>query len=206
MSRQIDYYFSHISPWAYIGHQLFLDIAKKHDATIRYKPVSLMELFPQTGGLPLGKRHPARQSYRWLELQRWRERRGLTFNLKPAHWPFDMSLADRLAIAADQAGHDVADLTTRILCAVFEQERNAADEAVLAALLSEAGLSASLLEAAKAPAAEKIYTDHFDEAVAAGVFGSPAYVLNGEVFWGQDRLDFVEDALRSGRAPYLSLA
>ena len=205
MPPQIDYYFSHISPWAYIGHQLFLDFSKKHGATIRYKPVSLMELFPQTGGLPLGKRHPARQSYRWLELQRWRERRGLTFNLKPAHWPFDMSLADRLAIAADRQGHDIADLTTRILCAVFEQQCNCADEAVLAALLQEAGLPTSLLDAAKTPATEKTYADHFDEAVAAGVFGSPAYVLNGEVFWGQDRLDFVEDALRTGRAPYAPL-
>ena len=77
MPRTIDYWFSLVSPWAFLGHQAFLDLAKQHGVTVTFKPVELSEVFPHTGGLPLPKRHPARQRYRILELQRWREARGI---------------------------------------------------------------------------------------------------------------------------------
>ena len=94
MARQIEYYFSAASPWAYIGHALFESLANTHGRKVVYKPVFLGELFAETGGLPLAKRHPARQRYRMMELQRWREKRGLNFHLKPQNWPFDPKLAD----------------------------------------------------------------------------------------------------------------
>ena len=89
MSPRIDYYFSFPSPWAYIGHAAFEDVAKANGCTVNYKPVLLGDLFAETGGLPLTKRHPVRQRYRLVELQRWREKRGLSFSLHPRHWPFD---------------------------------------------------------------------------------------------------------------------
>ncbi|HEX7882237.1 MAG TPA: DsbA family protein, partial [Afipia sp.] len=104
MARQIDYYFSTQSPWAYIGHALFEDLAATHQLKVNYKPVFLIEVFSETGGLPLVKRHPARQRYRMMELQRWRDKRGLKFNLKPQFFPGDPRLADGVAVAAVVAG------------------------------------------------------------------------------------------------------
>src|SRR4026209_2526044 len=98
MPRTIDYWFSLVSPWAFLGHQAFLDIAKQHGLTVRFKPVELSEVFPPPGGLPLPKRHPARQRYRILELQRWREARGVALKIHPKHWPLPVATANRSII------------------------------------------------------------------------------------------------------------
>lgn len=203
--RSIDCYFSLASPWAYLGHAQLMDIASRHGADVRFKPVYLVNVFAQTGGQTLPNRHPARQRYRLVELQRWRERRGLDFHIRPKFWPFDVNLADRMAIAAAQAG--VADpFLRKAFAGVWERELNLADPQVLTRLADEAGLDgARLLAVAQADATEALYEQHFQEAVAADVFGSPAYVLEGEVFWGQDRLDLLDDALASGRPPFTPL-
>jgi len=200
-SRSIDYYFSIHSPWAFIGYDAFREVARRHGARINFRPVLLGELFADTGGLPLARRHPARQRYRLVELKRWRAARGLDFHLSPAHWPFDTGPADRLIIAAQIAGHDVAPLVGRLGAGVWQRQENLADPAVLAAILAELGLPAALLEAADGDRARAIYQTNHDDAVAADVFGSPSYVLDGEVFWGQDRIDHLDAALSSGRAP-----
>lgn len=201
-SRSIDYYFSTQSPWAFIGFPVFLDIAARHGARINFKPVLLGELFADTGGLPLPKRHPARQRYRILELKRWRLARGLDFHISPAHWPFDPNLADRLIIAAQLAGHDPAPLVARLGVGIWQRQENMADAATLSAVLAELGLPASLIESAPGERTLTIYKGNHDAAVEADVFGSPSYVLDGEVFWGQDRLDLLDAALASGRAPF----
>ena len=100
MPRQVDYYFSFQSPWAYIGHNYFQDLVTTYDLKVNHKPVVLVDLFSETGGLPLMKRHPVRQRYRMVELQRWRDKRGLKFHLQPANWPFNARLADGVVIAA----------------------------------------------------------------------------------------------------------
>lgn len=201
MSRTVDYYFSTQSPWAFIGFPTFLDVARRHGARIDYRPVFLGELFAETGGLPLPKRHPARQRYRLVELKRWRDARGLDFHLSPAHWPFDPGLADRLVIAAQRAGHDPAALVSRLGAGVWQRQENMADPATLAGILAELGLPAELLDAAGGEELRAAYQQNHADAVAADVFGSPSYVLDGEVFWGQDRIEFLDSALASGRAP-----
>jgi 2-hydroxychromene-2-carboxylate isomerase len=203
--QQIDYYFSLPSPWAYIGHALFSDLVSTYDLKVNYKPVMLGELFSETGGLPLGKRHPVRQRYRLLELQRWRDKRGLDFHIKPKNWPFDGRLADGLVIAALEAGHDPDPFLQRAFPAVWEQELNLADAAVLVKLADDAGLPGQKL--VDRAASEEIgvkYEQNRQDALAADVFGSPAYVLNGEVFWGQDRLELLADALKSKRPAFTS--
>ncbi|KAA2242050.1 2-hydroxychromene-2-carboxylate isomerase [Salinarimonas soli] len=203
MPRPIDYYFSTVSPWAYIGHAPFLEIARRHDLAIAYKPVFLGQVFAQTGGLPLAQRHPARQRYRLVELQRWRERRGLAFNVQPKHWPFDATLLDRFVIAMVNAGGDPGAFLRRAYAGIWEEERNLADPLVVAELAEAEGLdSTALLESAQATASEVVYVLNMENAIAADVFGSPAYVLGGEVFWGQDRLDLLDHALATGRTPY----
>jgi 2-hydroxychromene-2-carboxylate isomerase len=203
MPRPITYYFTLISPWAYIGHRLFLDIAARRALEVTYKPVALTEVFAATGGLPLAKRHEARQRYRMLELQRWRDKRGLMFTLKPAYWPFDVTLADRFVIAACLQHLDPGRFLGRAFAAVWEQQRNLAEEATLIEIASATGLpAAELLGLARAEATAAVYAQNTRDAIAAGAFGSPCYVLDGEVFWGQDRLELLDDALASGRAAY----
>jgi 2-hydroxychromene-2-carboxylate isomerase len=203
MPRDVEYYFSLASPWAYIGHAPFMDIAQRHGLAITHKPISLGRVFSQTGGQPLPQRHPARQRYRMVELQRWRERRGLSFNLKPKFWPFDVALADRFVIAISASRKDPDAFLRRAFSGVWEEDRNLADPLVLAELAEAAGLdSTSLMDAARGDMTEALYGLNLENAVAKDVFGSPAYVLDGEVFWGQDRLELLDDALASGRSPY----
>ncbi|MDJ1157975.1 2-hydroxychromene-2-carboxylate isomerase [Chelatococcus sp. SYSU_G07232] len=206
MARTVDYYFSLASPWAYIGHGPFMDIVARHGLKVNYKPVFLGQVFAETGGLPLPKRHPARQKYRFVELQRWREKRGLNFHLRPKFWPFDVNLVDRFVIAIVAAGLDPDAFLRRAFAAVWEKERNLADEGVVAAIARDADLDPTpLLLEAKGDATEALYEQNFKDAVAADVFGSPSYVVDGEIFWGQDRLELLDDMLTSGRAVYSPL-
>jgi 2-hydroxychromene-2-carboxylate isomerase len=205
MAREIDYYFSTQSPWAYIGHALFEDVVKGNNLKINYKPVMLVELFSETGGLPLAKRHPARQRYRLVELQRWREKRGLKFHLKPNNWPANPRLADGAVLAVIESGQNPEPFIRRLCKAIWEDQLNLGDEAIVAKLANECGLSGEKL-VARSGANEigAIYDKNRDDAIAADVFGSPAYVLDGEVFWGQDRIELLADALKSGRKAYTS--
>jgi len=203
MSVKLDYYFSMVSPWAFIGHDLFMEIVKKHHVSVSYHPMALPRVFEQTGGVPLAKRHPARTAYRLLELQRWREKRGLDFPLQPKHWPFDFNLADRIVIAICESTETPERFMRAAFHACWCEAADLADEAELKTILDANGYdSAAILEKAKSDSAEEVYEKNIKTAIDQGYFGSPVYVLNGEVFWGQDRLDMLEDALRSGRAPY----
>lgn len=203
MSRSIDYYFSFQSPWAYIGHKVFCDLVSAYDLKVNHKPVVLLDLFSETGGLPLMKRHPVRQRYRMVELQRWRDKRGLDFHLQPKHWPFNARLADGVVIAAVAAGRDPDDFLRRVYAAVWENQLNLADADVVRRLADEAGLpGGELVERSASDAVSTAYEQNRQDALTADVFGSPAYVLDGEVFWGQDRIELLADALKSGRAPY----
>jgi 2-hydroxychromene-2-carboxylate isomerase len=207
MSRSIDYYFSLASPWAYIGHGPFMEIARRHGLAVNHKPIFLGRVFAETGGQPLPQRHPARQRYRMVELQRWREKRGLRFNLKPKFWPFDVTLADRFVIAVTAARKDPDPFLRRAFAGIWGEERDLADPRVVAELAAASGLdSAALLAAARGDMTEAVYGLNLENAVAHDVFGSPAYVLDGEVFWGQDRLELLDDALASGREPYRAQA
>jgi 2-hydroxychromene-2-carboxylate isomerase len=203
MPRTIDYYFSLASPWAYIGHAPFNDIARRHGVAVNHKPIFLGRVFAETGGQPLPQRHPARQRYRMVELQRWREKRGLSFNLRPKFWPFEVTLADRFVIAITSAGQDPDAFLRRAFKGIWEEDRNLGDPLVIAELAEAAGLdSTSLILSAQGDMTEALYALNLENAVGHDVFGSPAYVLDGEVFWGQDRLELLDDALASGRPPY----
>jgi 2-hydroxychromene-2-carboxylate isomerase len=205
MPRNIDYYFSLLSPWAYIGHVAFMEIVHCHDVKVTCKPIPLANVFSETGGLPVAKRHPARLRYRILELQRWREKRGLKFNLYPKFWPLNVEIADRFVVAVAAAGYDPDPFLRRAFTAIWEGEQNLADDATLIALAIGVELpGGELLADAKRDESKVKYEQNSKDAIAVEVIGSPSYVLDGEVFWGQDRLDLLADALRSGRKPYRS--
>lgn len=201
--KSIEYFFTSISPWSYLGHDLFIETAARHGAEVIYKPIDLGLVFPQTGGLPLGKRAPARQKYRFVEMKRWKDKRGLPLTLQPAHFPTAFTLADCCVIAIAEAGGDPAGFLGRVYRAVWAYDRDIADEPVIEGLLADAGHDAhAIVAASKSEAVAAIYAGNAREAIDKSVFGAPTYILNGEPFWGQDRLDLLEDALSSGRAPY----
>jgi 2-hydroxychromene-2-carboxylate isomerase len=197
----VDYYFAPQSPYAYLGHERFAAIAREHRAAVRVLPVDLGgKVFPVSGGLPLAKRAPQRQAYRLLELKRFSEWLQRPLNLKPKYFPVSGDDAAKLIIAVDlKDGTDAAmKLTGAVMRAVWTQERNIADEQVLAALLAEQGLNPGRLEEAHSQAVHERYEVDTQQAIEAGVFGAPSYVIDGEIFWGQDRLDFVERRLARG--------
>jgi carboxymethylenebutenolidase len=200
MGRTVDYYFAPQSPWAYLGHQRLADMVQRHGATVRVMPIDLGgKVFPISGGLPLGQRAPQRQAYRLLELQRFSQHLNLPLNLKPKYFPVGGDDSARLIIATDlaQGAQAAMQIAGAILAACWAQERNMADDKVLAELLQEQNLPASLVAQSHSQAVQVRYEAYTQAAIDAGVFGAPSYVVDGEIFWGQDRLDFVERALAS---------
>jgi carboxymethylenebutenolidase len=138
MSISIDYYFAPQSPWTYLGHQRFVQIAKAAGATVRVMPMDLGQIFPLSGGLPLGKRAPQRQAYRLVELARFSKAMHLPLNLHPQFFPVAGDAAAKLIIAVNiHHGTEAAlAITGAVLSAVWHEERDIADAATLAALLS----------------------------------------------------------------------
>jgi 2-hydroxychromene-2-carboxylate isomerase len=199
MSRHVDYYLAPQSPWTYLGHDRFVRIAAEAGATVRLVPIDLGKIFPVSGGLPLPKRAPQRQAYRLVDLKRFSEHLDVPLNLHPKFFPVAGDPAARLIIAVDL--HDGTAAALRIagaiLRAVWVQERNVADAATLAQLLAENGLDPQRLEQSGASAVGERYDANTEEATRLGVFGAPTYVIDGELFWGQDRLDFVQRRLQA---------
>ncbi len=197
MSHTIDYYFPPQSPWAYLGHARFVALAKASGATVRVLPADFGKVFAASGGLPLGQRAPQRQAYRLVELRRFADHLQIPIHVQPSVFPVQGDDAARLIIAVDAAdGADAAlGLTGAVLSAVWAQQRDIADAGVLAQLLAENGLDAARLEQSHESAAARRYEANTQAAIDAGVFGAPSYCVDGEIFWGQDRLDFLQRRL-----------
>jgi carboxymethylenebutenolidase len=190
----VEYFLAPQSPWTYLGHERFASIVRRAGLAPQVLPIDLGgKVFPVSGGVPLPQRAPQRQAYRLVELERFRRHLALPLNLKPRYFPVAGDPAARLLIAVGE--RDGADAALRlaggVLRAVWAEERDIADAGTLAALLAEAGLPAARLDDAADPAVQARYEQHTQRAIDAGVFGSPSYVIDGEIFWGQDRLDFV---------------
>jgi 2-hydroxychromene-2-carboxylate isomerase len=194
MTQTIDYYFATVSPYAYLGHDRLKAIAQKHGATIAVKPINLGDVFPVSGGLPLSKRAPQRQAYRLVELQRWARYLGKPMHIQPKFFPVNGDLAAYWILAALELGSTQAiALAGAVGRAIWEQERNVADAATMQAIAEESGLPAADLAArVQAPEIAEKYAALTQEAIARGVFGAPTYVVADEMFWGQDRLDFLD--------------
>jgi 2-hydroxychromene-2-carboxylate isomerase len=193
MTRTVDYYFATISPYAYLGHDRFVAIAQKHGATVAVKPINLGEVFPVSGGLPLSKRAPQRQAYRLVELERWARHLGKPMRIQPPFFPVNGDLAAHWILAAAESGPVQAlTLAGAVGRAIWEQDRNIADAATMEAIAAECGLPDALAARAQAPEIAEKYAGLTREAIARGVFGAPTYVVEDELFWGQDRLDFLD--------------
>lgn len=195
---RIDYYYSLMSPYAYLGGSRLETLANQRGVDVTYRPLDIMGLFERTGGLPVGKRHPARQAYRLQDLRRRAARAGLPLNLKPAHFPVDTRPASIAILAAQAAGAGVGLASHALLRAVWAEEKDITDPAVIERALTSQGIDPGAL-APHLATAEAAYERSADEAAAAGVFGSPTYVIGDEIFWGSDQLDALDEFLSEDR-------
>lgn len=197
MRHAVDCYFAPNSPWTYLGHARFAAMVAKAGASVRLLPIDLGQVFAVSGGLPLPQRAPQRQAYRLLELKRFAEALALPLVVQPRFFPVAGLAAAQLIVATEQVlgTASAMRLTGAIGAAVWAQERDIADAATLAALLGECELDAGLLAQSQSAEVQSRYAQNTQAAIEAGVFGAPSYVVDGELFWGQDRLDFVERRL-----------
>lgn len=196
MSAAIQYWLSVASPWTWLGSGRFIELARRAGAQVEVLPVDLGAVFAATGGTPVPLRPPARRSYRELELTRWSRRLGVPLNPNPRHYPVDRDPASRLLIAARRAGADALALSHAVLGAIWAQERDIADWDTLAQLADGCGVDgAALVRAAQRPDTRDAYLANTLRAIEAQVFGAPTYVLEGERFWGQDRLELLAERL-----------
>ncbi|WP_334193506.1 2-hydroxychromene-2-carboxylate isomerase [Pararhodobacter sp.] len=188
--RQIDFYLTAISPWTYLAGSRPAEIAARHGARLRYKPVDPSALFQRTGGVALADRHESRKAYRLQELRRQSKKTGLPLNPRPAFFPTNPAPAAYAIIAAQEAGGgDLDALVQSLLRACWVEDRNIAEDEVITEALAAAGFPRNLAMSGMLTGAE-LYGRFLEEAVAAGVFGFPFFVVDGsECFWGQDRLD-----------------
>ena len=194
MPKTIDYYFTPQSPWTYLGHTRFVAMADAAGATVRVIPADYGQVFAVSGGLPLGKRAAQRQAYRLMELARFRDFSGLPMNIQPKFFPVNGDDAARLIVAVDLKDGPAAalHLSAAVFAAVWEREMDIADAGTLADLLTKCALPAQRLAESREHAIQQRYEANTKKAIDTGIFGAPSYVVGGEIFWGQDRLDFLQ--------------
>lgn len=192
---QIDYYFATISPFTYLCGTRPGEIAAKHGATLIYKPLDIMGLFGRTGGTPPKDRHESRKDYRLVDMRRAAAKLDMPINLQPAHWPTNPAPSSYAIIAAARDGSgDVAALVAALTRACWAEQRDIAEDEVIADCLEASGFDRGLVNAGLMEGAD-VYARNLEDAVAAGAFGAPFFIVEGEKFWGQDRLDDLDTFL-----------
>lgn len=187
------------SPWAYFGAERLAAIAKKHNAKLIHRPIRVIQA---NGGIPLRTRPDSRQHYHEVELNRWRKHLGIPLNLKPKFYPCrTIETAAQAVIAIQKAGYDASGFSMAVQRALWAEDRDIADLATLKEIARQT-LGEEAVDLVKDPQPEDIVEDweaNLAEAETRGIFGTPTYVVDDELFWGQDRLDFVDRALAAAK-------
>ncbi|MCE2948419.1 MAG: 2-hydroxychromene-2-carboxylate isomerase [bacterium] len=191
--RVLYYYHSLSSPWAYLGGPKLHALVAKHDLHVELRPTTIL---PENGGVPLRSRPDARQRYHEVELDRWRRRLGMPLVLRPKYYPTDSTLPARMVVAATRLGWDALPLSHALLHALWSEERDVKDPAVRMAVANSVGLDGErLLAMQETPDNYAAWEASHREAIDRGCFGTPTYVYRDVLYWGQDRLDFLDEAL-----------
>ena len=196
MKKKVFYFHSLSSPWAYMGWPTFRALIEKHDLDVVVRPTRIV---PPNGGIPLRSRPQARQSYHEVELDRWRKRLGMPLVLRPKHYPTNNEFCARMVIAADKLGWDALGLSHALLHALWSEELDVKEAGVRVAVADRLGMNgAKLLEMQDKPEIMAAWKASEQEAAARGVFGTPTWIYKDTLYWGQDRLDFLDEALSAG--------
>lgn len=204
MSAQtvIDYYLSPVSPWTYLAASRFRELAARHNATVHLYLVDLSKVFPVSGGLPLPQRAPQRQAYRLQEMARFSLYLNQPLISQPAHFPPSSGLAG-LVMAAARARLDITDTLRAsevMMARLWAHDEDIGTADVLESALTEAGFDGVGLVADAQENAETYMAEiaaDTERAIEANVFGAPTFIVDGEMFWGQDRLELLDWHLSS---------
>ncbi|MCC6006154.1 MAG: 2-hydroxychromene-2-carboxylate isomerase [Rhodobacteraceae bacterium] len=189
---RIEYFVSLLSPYCYLAGDGLERIAQARGAEVVWRPFDIAQVYARTGGTPLPQRHESRQAYRLADLRRSAAMAGMPITLRPRHWPTNPAPASFAVIAAQGAGGgDTGALVRGLLAACWAQERDIAEDAVIADCLEAAGFDRALAGAGMLAGAEA-YGRNTEEAIRRGVFGTPSYLVGEELFWGHDRLSHLE--------------
>jgi len=189
---EIEYFCFPLSPFGYLAGLRLEAVAARTGAGVRYRPFDLTKVFAETGTPPVSDRHPSRKTYRLADIGRVAEMNGLPVNLAPRHFPTNPVPASAAIIAAEADGAgDTGRLVHAFLRAVWAEDRDIADAAVIADCLAASGFDPALADRGLLTGVEA-YARNTEEALARGVFGAPTYVVGDAVFWGQDRLPHLE--------------
>lgn len=200
--RKIDFYFSFISLYTYIGYEAFQALVQKYDLEVTYKPIDLHAIFTAGGGLPVSKRPPQRQAYRFIEMQRWAIARNIPLVLKPKHHPSNPEIGHRMLLAAMSNGEDIRQFVGNALKILWVDDLNIEDPQVMVAAANRSDLDGhALLEQSKDPSIQLQIDRLTQEGVDRQVFGTPFFFYEDEPFWGQDRLDMLEELITTNRKP-----
>jgi len=195
--KHIDYYLSLASPWSYLGHERLLNIAEKHQASISIYPVDLSIVLPATGGIPLPKRSQQRKDYRMQELTRWREFLEVPLTLQPKYFPVSDQIAAAMVLAIrEKDANQAIQFAGCCLRAIWAEERDISDRSTLVSIAKENNVDGEALMEQEETMLSSRRADS-EAAIERGVYGAPTYIVEDEVFWGQDRLDFVDRKLAS---------
>ena len=191
---KVDYFMSHGSPWTFLGHNRINNIVKQFNVQLNMYPVNYGEIFPVSGGLPVFKRPLQRQKIRLQELKRWAEFLEINLTPEPKFFPSKSLLPSLLIIAAKimKTNKDF-ELASNIMNALWVEELHVDDENTLKNIMDKLELDSEvLLSFAKSQECENIFKEYTKIAIEKNVFGAPTYIIEDQVYWGQDRLDFIE--------------
>jgi 2-hydroxychromene-2-carboxylate isomerase len=191
----LEFFYDFVSPYSYLASTRVEAVAARAGATIHWRPFLLGGVFKATENhAPI--ENPAKGKHMVVDLGRWARRLGVPLRF-PEPFPYSSILALRAAFAAEAAGKLVP-YTHAVYRAAWADGRNVADPVVLAAVASEAGLDGAAVVAA-APGYKEALMKQTQSAIDRGAFGAPALFVGAQLFVGNDRLDFVEEALKAAR-------
>ena len=198
MARPIEFFLALTSPWTYLATPRVRALAAEHGLELRLRPFDIFSVFQRNGIKALGDRPAAVQQNRLNELRRWRAHLGMDLNLQPKHFPVDPTLSGKMLIAALDGPGDAPEFAFRMMRACWVEERDISDAATLTAIAGGCGCDgAALLAAVKGGGADRALAQNTEDAVAANVFGAPTFLFEGELYWGQDRIEFLRRAVEA---------
>ena len=196
MAKTVDFYFALPSPWTYLAGPRFRELVQRNNLDVKWKPFDVSRVFGLTGTKPVKERPPQIQANRLTDLARWRSFLDMELHLEPKFFPVNPSPAARMVISALQNGANVMDLANAYMTAVWVEERDIADPNTIIAIANEQGLDgAALFDQIENAAVLEELEENTQEAIARNVFGTPTWIYENELFWGQDRLDFLSRAI-----------
>lgn len=191
---RIKYFMSHASPWTFLGHNKIIKISKDNGCDLEMLPVNFGEIFPVSGGLPVHKRPLQRQTYRLQELKRWSEYLKINLNPQPEYFPSRSLLPTNVIISLKILNfNNIFEIANTIMEGLWVKQMDIDDPTNLKKILLRYYKTAEeILEFAQSDVVKKELKKYTEDAIKLSVFGAPTYIIDDQVFWGQDRLDFVE--------------